>query len=180
MSHSRATALLLLTLSAPAAAQQKSSPPPPSPVAPNPPARFRGLVGTEVATVERILAERDEEAFDRELEELMRSRDRRAVLILTHLMVALPWIPELEPVGLNDGRMRKLRIEGILDKWVASSQHEDLSGQYFRCVAYPGEEDLCPGTAEQAGGALIDWTVDILDKLRWDPELGRFEAPKGG
>jgi len=176
----RATALLVLALSAPAIAQQTSPSPPPTPVAPNPPALFRGLVEAEVATVERILAERDERAFDRELEALVRSRDRRAVLILTHLMIALPWVPELEPVGRNDGRMRKLRIEGILDRWVASSKQDELSGQYFRCVAYPEEKEDCPGTVEQARDALIDWTLKTLDKLRWDPELGRFEAPEDG
>lgn len=175
----RATPFLWLTLSAPAAAQP-TRPPTPMPVVPSPPARFRGLVVAEVAAVERILAQRDEGAFDREIDALVRSCDRRAVLILTHLMIALPWVPELEPVGLNDGRMRKLRIERILDRWIASSEQDDLSARYFRCVGYPGDEELCPGTVEQARNALIDWTLKTLDKLRWNPELGRFEAPEDG
>lgn len=170
----RATTFLLLSLSAPAAAQPPSPSPTPTPVVPNPPARFRGLVQAEVATVERILAEPDEQAFDREVEALVRSRDRRAVLILTHLMIAVPLVPEL-----SDGPMRKLRIEGILDRWAASSQQDDLSARYFRCVLDPADKDLCPGPVEAARDALIDWTLKTLDSLRWDPALGRFEATEG-
>jgi len=55
-----------------------------------------------------------------------------------------------------------------------------VSAGYFRCVAFPEEKEICPGTVEQARAGLIDWTLKTLDKLRWDPELGRFEAPEEG
>lgn len=117
-------------------------------------ARLRGLLdlaGPEFATRAR---------------ELAASGEREDLLVLTHALLELPWVPELEPRGRGDRRMRLIGIEGLLDDLVAAPGHDGLRAACFRALA--GGR----GDADEAAEALLDWTLEadlVWSGRRWVP-----------
>lgn len=92
------------------------------------------LAEAERARLEAILGAATDDDFDRLLAAESKSGDRHSVLVVTFVMLDLPWEPRLAPRDGRDRRMRKLRAEKALDDLVGVSEHDGLSARYFRAV----------------------------------------------
>jgi hypothetical protein len=143
------------------------------------PPEFRGLTRGECERVRSAVASSTEEQFDSLLEALVDSGDPRSILVLTHVMLKLPWEGELDPRGRGDLGMRKVRVERALDHLVAATRHDGLSARYFRSLDPDRAESQRPDV-EEAKNALIDWTLEHLDRFVWDAEAKQFQLPGAG
>lgn len=128
---------------------------------------YLGLEQEDVRTLHSLIAIKDPKAFETEVIRLRQSGKYRSVLILTHAMFALPWVPELEPKHRGDFRMRKVVVEYHLDQLVAAPLHDKLSAAYFRAIV--GKEG---DSVEETKRAMLDWTIQNRTRLEWRD--GRF------
>lgn len=133
------------------------------------PSPAKGLSSEDQRRLEGLLRSPTDQRFDEMLEQIAGSGDPGSILLLTHAMIQLPWVKELDPHGRGDLRMRKVRVEQALDHLVASPEHEQLSARYFRAATGDGPVD-------EAAHALIQWTLDPKQKFVWSPEDKRFSV----
>jgi len=131
------------------------------------PVQYPGLGQEDVKTLHALIAIEAPTAFEREVIRLRQSGEYRSVLVLTHAMIELPWIPELEPKHRTDFRMRKLIVEYYLDQLVAAPLHDKLSAAYFRAVT--GRRGY---SIEETKRALLEYTIENRTRLEWRD--GRF------
>jgi hypothetical protein len=136
------------------------------------PVRYPGLGQEDVQALHALIAIEAPEAFEREVIRLRQSGEYRSVLVLTHAMIELPWIPELEPKHRSDFRMRKVIVEYYLDQLVAAPLHDRLSAAYFRAVT--GREGY---SVEETKRALLEYTIENRIRLEWRD--GRFAPFRG-
>ena len=128
----------------------------------------KGLSSEDQLNLDDLLRCKSDELFDRMLEQISLSGKPSSILVITHAMILLPWEKDMEPKHNEDLRMRKLRVERVLDHLVKSSKHDGICAEYIRALPEEGRN------LELAKRALVDWTIENMLRFQWDKDERAF------
>ena len=103
------------------------------------------------------------EVFRQRVDGLKKSGAKQSLVILTHAMIELPWIPSLFPMSRSDKRMPKIYVSEALDDLIVSTELHRLSVTYYRSIL--SDDEISASAAEER---LIDWIIANLENLHWD------------
>jgi hypothetical protein len=124
----------------------------------------------KLPTLEMLLKPPSDETFDRSVDTLAHSGKPASVMTLTAAMIQLPYEKNLAPRQPGDLRMRKLRIARELGRLLPIPERDQLMAKYLRALL-EGQ-----GSPKTTGDALLAWTKENQDNLRWDPYLYRYDC----